>query len=75
MKIVLDLVHLKKDRTDASVYHQGARCSSVVRAFAHGAMGRRIDPLWWTYWAISRSSQCPTTGVTKAVVCVILSVV
>ena len=24
----------------------GARCSSVVRAFAHGAMGRRIDPLW-----------------------------
>ena len=21
-----------------------ARCSSVVRAFAHGAMGRRIDP-------------------------------
>ena len=24
----------------------GARCSSVVRAFAHGAMGHRIDPLW-----------------------------
>ena len=22
-----------------------ARCSSVVRAFAHSAMGRRIDPL------------------------------
>ena len=22
---------------------RGARCSSVVRAFAHGAMGRRID--------------------------------
>ena len=22
----------------------GARCSSVARAFAHGAMGRRIDP-------------------------------
>ena len=22
----------------------GARCSSVVRAFAHGAIGRRIDP-------------------------------
>ena len=21
----------------------GARCSSVIRAFAHGAMGRRID--------------------------------
>ena len=23
---------------------RGARCSSVVRAFAHGSMGRRIDP-------------------------------
>ena len=26
--------------------HRGARCSSVVRAFAHGVMGRRIDPSW-----------------------------
>ena len=25
---------------------RGARCSSVVRAFAHGAMGHRIDPSW-----------------------------
>ena len=24
----------------------GGRCSSVVRAFAHGAMGHRIDPSW-----------------------------
>ena len=24
----------------------GARCSSVVRAFVHGAMGRRINPSW-----------------------------
>ena len=24
----------------------GARCSSVVRAFIRGAMGRRIDPSW-----------------------------
>ena len=23
-----------------------ARCSSVVREFAHGAMGVRIDPSW-----------------------------
>ena len=23
-----------------------ARCSSVVKAFAHGAMDRRIDPSW-----------------------------
>ena len=27
----------------------GAICSSVVRAFADGAMGRRIDPSWWTH--------------------------
>ena len=26
--------------------NQGARCSSVVRAFADGAMGRRVDPTW-----------------------------
>ena len=24
----------------------GAGCNSVVREFAHGAMGRRIDPSW-----------------------------
>ena len=46
----------------------------MVRAFAHGAMGRRIDPSWWTHEAISRSSQCSTTGVTKAMACAILSV-
>ena len=28
---------------------RGARCSSVVRAFTHGAMGRWIDPSWWTH--------------------------
>ena len=32
-----------------------SRCSSVVRAFAHGAMGRQIDPPW-TVRAISSSS-------------------
>ena len=26
--------------------HKGTRRSSMVRAFAHGAMGRRIDPSW-----------------------------
>ena len=38
----------------------GARCSSVVRAFAHGAIDRRIEHLL----AISCSSQFSTTGVT-----------
>ena len=51
--------------------HGGARCSSVVRAFAYSALGRRIDPSW--DGAISRSSHCSMTGVTKAVVCAILS--
>ena len=46
----------------------------MVRAFAHGVMGRQIDPSWLTHWAISYSTQCPTTGVSKAIVCVILSV-
>ena len=49
-----------------------ARCSSVVRAFTHCAMDRRIDPSWGG--SISRSSQCSTTGLTKAVVCIILFV-
>ena len=47
---------------------------SVVRAFAHVAMGRRIDPSWLIHWDISRSSQYSTTGVTKAVVCAIMYV-
>ena len=25
---------------------QGVTCSSVVRAFVHGAVSRRIDPSW-----------------------------
>ena len=47
----------------------GVRYRSMVRA-----MGRQIDPSWWTHSAISRSSQCPMIGVTKAMLCVILSV-
>ena len=47
----------------------------MLREFAHGAIGCRIDSSWRTlHGAVSRSSQCSTTGVTKAVVCVILSV-
>ena len=34
-----------KELKHAHVKH-GARCSSVVRAFALGEMGRRIDPSW-----------------------------
>ena len=55
-------------------YRKGARCSSVFRAFAHGAMGRRIDPSWSNHWTKYRSNLCSTTGVTKTVVYVLLSV-
>ena len=33
-------------RTLAANRKEGVRCSSVVRTFAHGAMGRRIDTSW-----------------------------
>ena len=36
----------KNTRVQYVLIKAGARCSSVVRAFAHGAMGRRIDPSW-----------------------------
>ena len=51
----------------------GCTIALIIIVFAHGAMGRRINPLWWTYWAISRSNQCSTTGVTMAVIYAILS--
>ena len=41
--------------------------SSMVRVFAYGAMCHWINPSWWIHWAISHSSHCSTTGVTKAV--------
>ena len=37
---------LKKKLQLSPHSYRGARCSSVVRAFAHGAMGCRIDPSW-----------------------------
>ena len=35
--------------TEFPIDDRGVRCSSMVRAFAHGAMDRRIDPSWWTH--------------------------
>ena len=47
----------------------------MVRAFAHGAMGRRIDPSWGEPTELFLiPASAPLTGVTKAVVCAILSV-
>ena len=44
----------------------------MVRAFVHGAMGRRIDPSWCG--SIELFLVPASAGVTKAVVCAILSV-
>ena len=49
---------------------EGAGHSS--EAWCDGSLDRSL--MGWTHCSISRSSQCSTTGVTKAVVCVILSV-
>ena len=44
------------------------------RLFAHGAMGRRIDPTWGGPIELFLiPAGAPRLGVTKAVVCVILS--
>ena len=53
---------------------QGAKCSSVVRAFAHGAMGRRIDPSWGGPIQLFLVSANAPQLVTKSMVCAILSV-
>ena len=45
---------------------------TCVRSWCDGSSDRSF--MWWTHWPISRSSQCSMTGVTKAVVCAILSV-
>ena len=49
-----------------------ATSTSLERDVA--AMGCRIDPSWMTHISIYRFSQSSTTGVTKVVVCVIMSV-
>ena len=53
---------------DSKMYLRG----KSIRSLSDGSSVRSF--MGWTHWAISRSSQCSTTGVTKAVVCVILSV-
>ena len=39
----VDMIQATKDQDTIG---RGARCSSVVRSLAHGAMGHRIDPSW-----------------------------
>ena len=52
----------------------GASCSSVVKAFAHGAMGRRIDLSWGEPIELFLVPASAPRPVTKAVVCAIMSV-
>ena len=53
--------------------YSGARCSSVVRAFAHGAMGRRIDPSWGEPTELFLfPASAPRLVKTKVMVCAIL---
>ena len=72
-------VHPMKDQSDDPSHHERTflprshislpRSVSALQAdFVHPVLSRERDV------AISRSSQCSTTGVTKAVVCAILSV-
>ena len=52
----------------AYVFVLGASCSSVVECYGSLDRSLMVDPL-----SYSRSSQCSMSGVTKAVVCAILS--
>ena len=36
-------------------------------------MGHQIDPPWWNHCTMFCFSQCSTAGVTKAMVCTVLS--
>ena len=49
----------------------GARCSSVVKAFAHGVKGCRIDPSWGGPIELFLF---PVSAPRLVVVCAILSV-
>ena len=47
--LMTHLTHCIYSYITLDIMVKGARCSSVVRAFAHDAMGRQIDPSWWTH--------------------------
>ena len=45
-----DVMYTRYQITDITPQQvMGARCSSVVRAFAYGVLGCWIDPSWWTH--------------------------
>ena len=64
--------HTPMIRIRVQSWTRDVRRRSVVRAFAHSAIGHHIDPSWRVYFSIPRSSHWSKTGVTNAVVSVIL---
>ena len=54
--------------------HTRTHAHPRTKARTHISLLSEKDSKLLPHWAISRTSQCSTTGVTKAVVCVILSV-
>ena len=63
---------LTSDGDSDTTQRLGARCSSMVRAFAHGAMGCQIHASW--SGPIELFLVPASAPLTKAVVCVIPSV-
>ena len=61
--------------TISDFFKTRAGCSSVDSVPAFEAVGRRIDPSQWTQlqFGLFRSNQWSTTGLSKAVVCTVLS--
>ena len=73
---------MHRDRQSTLNHHQGVNIymgkhhSAKRKTCCHHYMGHSfpLAPRVLLNTAISRSSQCSTTGVTKAMVCVIMSV-
>ena len=64
MVIIRPPYHLHKKCGVSSI--SGARCSLVVRVFAHGAMGRHsgpIEPVLHDWYNKGRGMDCPICGM------------
>ena len=73
-KITLWYKHLTDVRTvkgsiPDSHFHRVLR----GRASSRGAVGCQINPPWCHHWTNSHSTQCSTAGLTKTMVCAVLS--
>ena len=79
VKCLPEMLSLQNLTTSVGYFSEFSRRSEIklrgksVRSWCGGSSDRSF--IGWTHWAISRPRQCPTTSVTKAMVCIILSVV